>query len=242
MNIFEQLTGMRIVKKGKVALMFEEIHLQRFFQYYEIDCVFDVGANDGQYATMLRERVGYNGLIVSFEPIPACADTLRKKSASDPKWHVEQLALDKISRKTVFNIMQGKQFSSLHEPREKEVNLFHDKNKIVEGIQVETVTLNEMFSKYEELLKFKKPFLKMDTQGHDLDVAQGVGETLKSFVGLQSELSIKPIYENTSDFTKVIEYYNSQGFELSAFVPNNEGHFPRLIEIDCIMYNKKFTQ
>ena len=176
-----------------------------------------------------------------FEPIPAVAEILRKKANSDPNWHIEQLALDKVSRKTVFNVMQGKQFSSLHMPREKEVDLFHDKNKIIEEIPVETVTLKEMFAKYEALLKFKRPFLKMDTQGHDHDVAQGASEALKSFVGLQSELSIKPIYENTSDFTKVIEYYNSKGFELSAFVPNNEGHFPRLIEIDCIMYNKKFT-
>lgn len=242
MNIFEQLFGIRIVKKERVALIFEEVHLQRFFKYYKIDCVFDVGANEGQYATMLRERVGYRGPIISFEPIPAVAEILRKKTALDPNWYIEQFALDKIPRKTVFNIMHGKQFSSLHTPREKEVDLFHDKNKIVEEIPVETVTLKEMVAKYEALLKFKRPFLKMDTQGHDLDVAHGAGEALKSFTGIQSELSIKPIYENTSDFTKVIKYYNSQGFELSAFVPNNEGHFPRLIETDCIMYNKKFTQ
>ena len=78
----------------------------------------------------------------------------------------------------------------------------------------------------------------MDTQGHDFQVAQGAGEILKEFIGLQSELSIKPIYEDTLDYQKVIAYYTSQGFELSAFVPNNEGHFPQLIEIDCIMYNK----
>ena len=65
MNIFEQLLNVRIVRKGKVALIFEEVHLQRFFEHYKIDCVFDVGANEGQYATMLRERVGYHGHIIS---------------------------------------------------------------------------------------------------------------------------------------------------------------------------------
>ncbi|MDF2810086.1 MAG: hypothetical protein K0S56_1117, partial [Microvirga sp.] len=29
-------------------------------------------------------------------------------------------------------------------------------------------------------------------------------------------------------------------FRLSAFVPNNSGHFPRLIEMDCIMFNQRF--
>lgn len=33
----------------------------------EIDCVFDVGANCGQYGQNLRE-IGYRGTILSFEP------------------------------------------------------------------------------------------------------------------------------------------------------------------------------
>ena len=36
-----------IVPRGKLALLFEKEHLSRFFAKFEVDCVFDVGANEG---------------------------------------------------------------------------------------------------------------------------------------------------------------------------------------------------
>ena len=55
-------------------------HLKRVLERFSVDCVFDVGANDGQYATQLRKKVGYKGLIISFEPIPESAQIIREKS------------------------------------------------------------------------------------------------------------------------------------------------------------------
>ena len=81
----------------------------------------------------------------------------------------------------------------------------------------------------------------MDTQGNDLAVAQGAGDIITEFVGLQSELAIQKIYDSPTDYKSAIEYFSSKGFVLSAFVPNNPGHFPYLVEIDCIMFNSKFN-
>jgi len=91
---------------------------------------------------------------------------------------------------------------------------------------------------YQDKLGFKRPFLKMDTQGHDVTVARGAGDQLGQFVGLQSELAVKRLYEDSPSFEEALEFYRARGFELSALVPNNFGHFPRLLEIDCIMYRK----
>lgn len=241
MDIIKKISRTRIVTPGKAGLFFGKIQLQKFFEHYQVDCVFDVGANNGQYADMLRKHIGYKGSIISFEPIPAAADILREKSKSDPRWYVEEVALDKSAGKKTFNVMQGKQFSSFHRPSQHEVDLFKDKNQVTESISVETSTAKDMFEKYKKIIGFKHPFLKMDTQGHDLEVTQGAGDILKSFVGLQSELSIKKIYDDTPDYMQAIQYYNSRGFELTALIPNNEGHFPQLIEIDCIMYNKNLN-
>jgi FkbM family methyltransferase len=239
-DIVEKMLGVRIVRPQGVVVLLEQVHLHRFLKEFAVDCVFDVGANEGQYAEMLRTHAGYKGHIVSFEPIPALAALLRKKAAHDPLWHIEEVALGANAGKATFNVMQKSAFSSLHAPTQSEVGLFTNANKVTEQISVTIATLPEMFAKYQKELGFKRPFLKMDTQGHDLEIARGAGETLKQFVGLQSELSIKRIYEDTSDYRVVLDYFASQGFELSAFVPNNQGNFPQLIEIDCIMYNKKF--
>ena len=64
----------------------------------------------------------------------------------------------------------------------------------------------------------------------------GAGERLRDFVGLQSELAIKKLYTDAPGYEETLEFYRSRGFELSALVPNNLGHFPRLLVIDCIMY------
>lgn len=242
MPMIERIFKVRIVRPRKVALLFEEIHLRKFFEYFKVDCVFDVGANEGQYAMMLR-RIGYMGTIISFEPVPRAVGILRKGAESDPKWHIEPIALDSVTRKATFHVMAVDQFSSLNAPSEKEVGpLFKNSNKVAEELSVETATLKDMLTKYRALLDFKRPFLKMDTQGSDLAIARGSADVLGAFVGLQSELSIKKIYEDTSDYTAVINYYRSQGFELSAFVPNNAGSFPYLVEIDCIMFNDQILK
>jgi hypothetical protein len=78
----------------------------------------------------------------------------------------------------------------------------------------------------------------MDTQGHDLSVFGGANFSIKHFIGIQSELSIVPLYQNIPRFDKVIAEYRKMGFHLSGLVPNNAGHFPKLIEIDGIFLNE----
>jgi hypothetical protein len=59
---------------------------------------------------------------------------------------------------------------------------------------------------------------------------------------LQSELSFKKLYEDSHYYHQAIQEYQRYGFELSALVPNNSGHFPWLVEMDCIMINRMFIK
>jgi FkbM family methyltransferase len=239
-SLAERQLGVRIVKPSRVGLLFEEQHLSRFLSHFDVDCVFDVGANIGQYATALRDRIGYRGHIISFEPNPLAAEKLRANSAGDPLWHVEELALDAVEGQASFNVMESDQFSSLRTPDHSSIDIFSGTNKVQRTISITTSTIARVLPTFRQKLGFKRPFLKMDTQGHDLAVAKGAGDMIAEFVGLQSELSIRPIYEGAPDYREPLEYYRERGFVLSAFVPNNEGQFPDLVEIDCIMYNKAF--
>jgi hypothetical protein len=81
----------------------------------------------------------------------------------------------------------------------------------------------------------------MDTQGHDLAVARGAGGCLQQFVGLQSELSLTPLYAGAPSYSEALAYFCGEGFKPSALVPNNAGQFPDVHEIDCIMYNSRFA-
>ncbi|MBX9773405.1 MAG: FkbM family methyltransferase [Xanthobacteraceae bacterium] len=227
--------GINIARDRRIGPLFEKVHLRRFLRHFNIDCVFDVGANGGQYAEMLRRSVGYQGLIISFEPVPEVFAELEKKTRRDSNWIVEQVALDDRSGETMINVMREGQFSSLLEPKHDEVQLFKSANVVTGRQKIRTERLSAVYNKYADQFRFSRPFLKLDTQGNDLKIAKEARGILHHFVGIQSELSIKRIYDGAPTFAEAICFYQECGFELSAFVPNNEGFFPRLIETDCIM-------
>ncbi len=224
-----------LVHPDALYTLHEQEHLRRILQYLKVDCVFDVGANVGQYALMLRKKAKFVGRIISFEPIPRLADELRQVAHSDGLWDIQQIALASESEQCHFNVMAGDQFSSLCTPSVAETARFADRNIVKDRIVVQTETLESAYTRLRNKYGFERPFLKMDTQGFDVRILQS-GESIASrFVGLQSELSIKKIYKEAVDFREATQFYNRIGFELSAFIPNNSGHFPQLIETDCIM-------
>jgi FkbM family methyltransferase len=244
LTIAERMSGdrLRIVPTGSMHTIYEQQHLKKFITRFGVDCVFDIGANKGQYAKMLREKVSYRGLIISFEPDPECVAVLKDLSRSDPFWHVEESPLsDKSGVEVDFNIMVNNHFNSIARPSVEEFREFEDMNRVVKTIRLRTKTVAEVFDDYRKRLEFKRPFLKIDTQGNDLNVARGAGDTLTSFVGLQSELAIVRLYSDVPNYIESIAFYEANGFTLSAFVPNNQGRFPRLIETDCIMFNERFA-
>jgi FkbM family methyltransferase len=233
-NFVERQLDVRIVRPWYLPLLFEEEHLSRFFRNFQIDCVFDVGANAGQYADMIRDRCGFSGPIVSFEPIPVHADALRKRALDRRDWFIESSVLNRKPGPVDFNITSGDQLSSMNKPQTGD--LYQRESVVVQTLRLEATTLAVEFDKYKELLGFRRPFLKMDTQGSDLEVAAGADDRLQQFVGLQSELAFKPLYENIPSADEALTFYRSKGFEISAFLPNNSGNFPALIESDCVLY------
>lgn len=187
---------------------------------------------------MLRSEIGFKGPIISFEPIPTLAAAVKARAAADRAWHVEALALDREAGPAVFNVMADSQFSSLRKPATDQPGIFLADNAVSQEIEVMRSTLAIELPKWQAKLGFARPFLKMDTQGNDLAVVTGAGPAIAGFVGLQSELAIRKLYDGAADFAETIAAYRALDFELSALVPNNPGHFPLLVEIDCIMFHK----
>ena len=219
----------------KLYKRWEQAHLRRLFDQFEVDCIFDVGANFGQYAQMVRRDVGFRGLMISFEPNPVAATALRNKARGKSNWQVEEVALGPSDGTATLNIMHDSQFSSLSTPRHDDVGIFKEMNIVDASVAVRTENLATALSRLRAQHGFKRPFLKLDTQGFDVQIVTAAPEAVGQFVGLQSELAVKKIYADSVDFRQAISAYENCGFQLSAFVPNNEGHFPLLVETDCIM-------
>ena len=234
----EFLLSGRLALKGRIHQYQEVRALRAFLKAFSVDCVFDVGANHGQYATMLRHEVGYKGLILSFESAPDVFEDLQRKSAHDPKWHAFGMALSDADGSAPFNIMAGDQCSSLNAPAEAMPAPFSEINKVVRTVDVPLRKLDDLFPELQSQYGFKKPYLKLDTQGHDRQVKNGAVGCLSNFLGVQTELAIQMIYENGTDYRAMISDLDQAGFIPNAFFANNRGNFPLLYEMDGIFINK----
>jgi FkbM family methyltransferase len=229
----------RTVNDADLKSLTEIRFLRRLIDEFAIDCVFDVGANYGQYATMLRRRVGYSGQIISFEPIPAAYEHCQAKAQADGRWTVFNYALSDIDGPATFNIMAASEFSSLKQPSTDEFACLDKLNTVQQSVSVECRRLDGLFAGLQQTLNFKRPMLKMDTQGNDLAVFAGAQGCLSSVIALQSEISFLRLYAQSPTYNESLEAYQRGGFQLSGLVPNNAGQFPHLVEMDCIMINRQ---
>jgi len=154
----------------------------------------DVGASVGQYARMLR-RAGYTGRIVSFEPLPHLVERLRRASRDDPDWIVMDCGLGDEDTKAEINVVRGT-MSSMLEP--SEFGEGWSRTLRDRGDRTETVNIRRLDGVLDEAvagLDQPRVYLKMDTQGFDLQAFSGAGDRVGEILGLQSELACVPIYD-----------------------------------------------
>lgn len=225
--------GLSVVPRGIGASWPQRRYLRQLLRTLDVDCVLDVGANAGIYGTELR-LIGYDGLIFSFEPDPAVLPALRARASRDAKWHVFDYALGSKAGEAVFNVMNVSLFNSFRAPSTTETAMHADANTIKHQIVVPIRTLNELLPELIMRHGLNRPFLKMDTQGYDLEVFRGASQLYKLIQGLQSEVALRRIYEDSASWMDSIREYESAGFDLDAlFKVNAESR--GLIEMDCYM-------
>jgi FkbM family methyltransferase len=211
--------------------------LKTLLEKYQINLVLDVGANRGKFASTLR-RLGYINEIISFEPTSEAFERLSQAASQDQAWSVRKIALGRENTKLEINIADKKSvFNSLLEPRNSlRRRVFKSQNKEVVPVCRLDDFLNEAVQNIEE----KKIFLKMDTQGYDLEVFAGASRSYERIMLLQSEVSVIPIYKDMPHITDSIVSFEGGGFEIAGMYPVNiEGTLLRTLEFDCVMVNSK---
>jgi FkbM family methyltransferase len=214
------------------------LHLGELLAYLEIDCVLDVGANVGQYHDFLRDRVLYEGTIVSFEPVSHHIDLLRERAHGDPDWHIEPYALGARDGSLSINVMVSDQFSSFLEPDNSRVRDFDGLNVPCRTETVAVKTIDSVLPELRGRHGFRRPYLKLDTQGFDIEVLEGARDSLPAIPALQSEASVIGIYKGMPGYMETIRYLGSCGFDITGLYPVSRDRSLRLIEFDCVMINR----
>lgn len=207
--------------------------LRDIFRNQRVDCVIDVGANLGQYRDFLRSVLHYEGEIISFEPIPDHFARLNDMAAKDKHWRVFPFALGAENTIKTFNVMRGTTFSSFRAPLASE-HPFSAGNTISSRIDVDVRRLDDALFEANISVASRRVFVKADTQGYDLEVFRGAPKVMAQAVGLQSEVSVIPLYEQSVDYLDTIRELHSYGLSMAALAPVSVSQ-GLVVEFDCVM-------
>ncbi len=227
--------GCELVPRWRVDRLSLARHLAAIFEKYQVDVVFDVGANQGQYYEFLREDVRYRGLVVSFEPIPELAARLTARAARTARWQVQNCALGRVEESRAFNIMEGSELSSFKAPDSSHVPELSQWNRVARVEQVAVRRLDDVWPALKASHGVSRPFLKLDTQGFDAEVVGGAGTVLPQFVGLQSEVHVLPLYQQSARYLDEIAHFEALGLSVTGLFVVSSDSSLRAIEFDCVM-------
>lgn len=213
----------------------EAAKMQRLLAYHNIDLVFDVGANIGQYAKLLRE-LGYSGRIVSFEPLSSAYSQLKAVSEKDPLWEIApQTAIGNQEGEITINIAGNSQSSSalpmLDAHLESAPKSAYSGSETVKLSRLDTIAKDYIKSETKSI------FLKIDVQGLEKQVLEGATAILPLVKGIKLELSLVPLYEGQVLFKEMIDIIEKLGYELYGIEPGFTAEKTgRMLQMDGIFF------
>ena len=212
-----------------------DARLRDVFVRQQVDLVIDVGANLGQFVAEIRGF--YRGEVVSFEPIPEVFAALDAVAAQDPLWRCSNWALGRDCGDARLHVCPSHDFSSLLPPNAYCARRFGRQAATQRIVPARMRRMDRALQAMGVASAGRRVFLKMDTQGYDLEVFAGIGDCLEDVVAIQSELSLISLYEGMPHWLHSLAVYEAAGFGVVDLYPITRDT-DRVIEYDCLLVRK----
>ena len=164
------------------------------------DVIFDVGANVGQSAHVFAEE-NPQAQIYCFEPVARAHEELRRNVAHLPRVKTYKLAMGSYNHSQM-----------IHVPQESSLASFEQFTGETTDERVDVATVDEFSATFGIALI---DLLKIDTEGHDVDVLQGAFRMLTGRVNfVQVEASF---CEGNKRFIALDRFVDLLGFGYEIF-------------------------
>ena len=171
-------------------------------------CIADVGAADG-LAKRWRPIAGALR-VVAFEP------DARSDANADAKLGVEVVVVKRAAAAgegdAPLYLTRKPRCSSLLPPNRAVVDRFPDADRydVVGSQTVACTTVDAALARAGAAMDF----IKIDTQGAELDVLRGAERSLGTCLGIEVEVEFQPLYQGAAVFRDVDGWIAARGFEL----------------------------
>jgi FkbM family methyltransferase len=223
--------GVTLVSDWELGEFVAGRHFRRMLDFYRVDYVLDVGANRGQFRDF-AVKSGWRGPVVSFEPVRACYEEIRKRASGN--WTCHQYALGNENSTRHISVFDIPLLTSLREADLAAMDsLFGLKMPQARTEAVEVRRLSEVLDQVAP--GAARILLKTDTQGYDLEVFRGANGVLDRVVAIWTEVSFIPIYHGTPGFPEALSEYSRAGFAVSGMFPISHDKRLRAVEFDCAL-------
>lgn len=211
-------------------------HIAAVLGKYAAEAIIDVGANEGAFGVHMRS-VGFKGPIYSFEPVNAAFDILAKRAEADSAWHVFNFALGSAPGNAQINVSRFTQLSSILSATSYGESWENMKVEQKQDIVIRTL---DDCAREGLLGDHSRYFLKMDTQGFDLEVFAGAAELRSRVCCMLSEVSMIPLYQGMPNYLEALARYNGAGYLVSGLYPITRNNSLALNEMDCMLVRPDF--
>ncbi|MEM6690217.1 MAG: FkbM family methyltransferase [Planctomycetota bacterium] len=230
--------------KGSIARLIDRFDrklainpLAKLLQKENIDCILDVGANKGQYGLQVRGK-GYTGRIESFEPLSQAFGVLRERSSNDPEWNIHQLALGNEQSTKEINISSNQPSSSF---RDLDPN-FKSSQVDLTFVGKESVKIDQLDNVFESVSgSASNVYLKIDTQGYEMDVLKGAVRSMNRIKLVQLETALVPNYSGEALIEDVISMMREHNFAPWWIIDGFKNKMtPQMFQVDVFFRNQDF--
>ena len=226
--------GIAIKKFPATPLLHQ--HLRSQLQTFHINCVVDAGAHHGEFGRILRS-IGYQGRIISFEPSQESFRILAAQSSGDKAWETHRLALGSADETRELMICAKTECNSFHSPsRYAGTSWFNALLETKGNEKVEIKRLDALLPELMPDLHDKNVYLKIDTQGHDLEVFEGARGIFPQVKAIQVELPSLQLYDGVPPMEEALARFRANGFLATGFFPVSwDGDQVTVVEWDCML-------
>lgn len=208
--------------------------LKRIFWRSDNYTLLDVGANVGQFAIDAL-NAGFKGEIHSFEPVSEYFTLLENKARNYEKWSVWKFGLGNLEKYSEIHVSGNDGLSSSVLTMKKDhLDFFPNSNTLRKEI-IQIRTLDKFILENIELNK--QIFLKIDVQGFEMKVLEGLGESINKIQYIYLEASISPLYEGESEFDQLLAFVRIKNFRLFQMFTGLRDGQGNLLQVDLLFIN-----